>query len=192
MIPFDFESDKGKVRVMKAGFPGNRDASLGVSVDPSCNPRGYLDGAIAHDCAAAPGDSGGPIMRRNESGKLEIIALITSASERWKTLDAYTHDKANWAITVSLLRSRLTKFFPHFADSELVKREVGNVGFCDGPASPSLMSQMVKNLMNFSRGNFVGCQFDTSTRTYELKYMVKGAVRVFKVNSGATAVLSIH
>ena len=73
----------GYKHLESAGYPIDRNRHAGLSVDPSCSIRKVYALVLLNDCAALPGNSGGPIFRlvRDESGnpQLEIYAIQSEA-----------------------------------------------------------------------------------------------------------------
>lgn len=65
-----------------AGYPSDRPLTQGVSIDTNCHIHGMRSLAILHDCAALPGNSGGPLFRiGEENGRpiLEVFAMLEAA-----------------------------------------------------------------------------------------------------------------
>ena len=73
----------GYKHLESAGYPIDRNRHAGLAVDPSCSIRKVYTLVFLNDCAALPGNSGGPIFKlvRDESGRaqLEIYAIQSEA-----------------------------------------------------------------------------------------------------------------
>jgi V8-like Glu-specific endopeptidase len=69
-------------RMRSAGFPNDRQRRTGLTIDPACAIRSVRPLVWLNDCAAMPGDSGGPIFRIVNSGgqqHLEVVAIQSAA-----------------------------------------------------------------------------------------------------------------
>jgi V8-like Glu-specific endopeptidase len=65
--------------ILSAGYPDDRSAMAGLTVDPKCQVQLLDHQTLVHDCAAVPGDSGGPILVRTTSGALEVVAIHSAS-----------------------------------------------------------------------------------------------------------------
>lgn len=76
-----FRFDGADAPVRSAGFPIDRRSADALVLDPSCRIRSGNFREWLHDCAALPGNSGGPIFQELRSGgrvRLRVVAMVTS------------------------------------------------------------------------------------------------------------------
>lgn len=66
--------------VVSAGFPSDR-SGLHLTIDPNCRLRERRLNFFLHDCAALPGNSGGPILMKDErSNRFIAVGMIVGGS----------------------------------------------------------------------------------------------------------------
>jgi hypothetical protein len=66
------------LHVQTAGFPSDTRRGRGLTIDPDCSIQSVRPLVWLNDCAALPGNSGGPIFRlvaRGEQQRMEILAI---------------------------------------------------------------------------------------------------------------------
>lgn len=87
-----------KSRVASVGYPEDKPAKF---VDPSCRLTKAEGGLYLTDCAILPGDSGGPILQRDERGEYEVVGVLSgmNTEENKTPLKGipYSDDLANYA-----------------------------------------------------------------------------------------------
>lgn len=69
-----------------AGYPGDRPLSSGVTIDANCQMRAVRGNLLLHDCAALPGNSGGPLFRIIEQDGVPILEVIALAEAAHSTI----------------------------------------------------------------------------------------------------------
>ena len=99
-VPLPVAAAEAGAELIAAGFPA-RGARL--LVDPRCTVHSAADGQLHHDCAALPGNSGGPLLRRDPvSGALAVVALNV-AGHHGARPEPFRPERANLAIALSAL-----------------------------------------------------------------------------------------
>ena len=69
------EPPAAKTRIMVAGFA--RDRAYLMTADDDCRILGSVAGGslISHDCVIAPGDSGAPLLVKDEAGEVKFLGV---------------------------------------------------------------------------------------------------------------------
>lgn len=99
---------KHEFKVEDAGFPRDRAVTAGVTVDPDCRVLWVGRGMIAHDCATLPGNSGGPLIARDNAGWVAIG--INAAGADRAAAEPFRATEANIAVDVSKLAPNICLF----------------------------------------------------------------------------------
>lgn len=98
------------VHVESAGYPVDVYPGSGLTIDPSCAIRGVYGLVWLNDCAALPGNSGGPIFRLSSSGgkpQLEVYAIQSAA---WGKFMPFRRGYENQATPVSRILPHIARF----------------------------------------------------------------------------------
>ncbi len=86
---------KSGERVTLVGYSNDFLEGTTAGVHHNCLVRAVHGGVIHHDCAMAPGASGGPLLRYNEQrGEYEIVAINISQTENKGTVYKREYDPA--------------------------------------------------------------------------------------------------
>lgn len=95
------------LRLASLGFPADRRGKL--VMDPECRIRGGTPWGIGHDCAALPGNSGGPVFMHEKHGLPVVVGMIVAGYHQ-KTPVPYTEHQPNLVLPASVLAQALSDF----------------------------------------------------------------------------------
>lgn len=88
------------ISLTAVGYPTDQRGSL--VVDPACRIRGPTYWGLGHDCAALPGNSGGPLLQMFDHSAPVVVGMVV-AGEHDRTPVTYSESKANLALPASIL-----------------------------------------------------------------------------------------
>jgi V8-like Glu-specific endopeptidase len=98
--------------VESAGYPQDRSRDMGLTIDPSCRITGARGTVLLNDCAALPGNSGGPIFRLSASRskpQMEVYAIQTAAYT-WAAAVPFTPGYDNQATPATLILPQIERY----------------------------------------------------------------------------------
>lgn len=86
--------------LIAVGYPNDRKRGRGPTIDPRCEVKLITSYGLLHDCAALPGNSGGPMVSWNDDlGQFEVFA-INVAGHHNRAPRTFDLDSANMAVAV--------------------------------------------------------------------------------------------
>jgi V8-like Glu-specific endopeptidase len=106
LVPYEFQN------LQSAGYPEDRSRDMGLTIDPSCRITGARGTVWLNDCAALPGNSGGPIFRLSASGskpQMEVYAIQTAAYT-WATAVPFMPGYDNQATPATLILPHIAQY----------------------------------------------------------------------------------
>jgi V8-like Glu-specific endopeptidase len=98
--PIGWRSDP--LTMQSAGFPAQRAWQDGITRDPACHIRMVQGAMVRHDCAALPGDSGGPLFALEGRGAQTVYAMQATA-DHWPGVQPWQANRANMAIATAAI-----------------------------------------------------------------------------------------
>lgn len=118
-VSLESAGPEGLPELQSAGYPFDRKAAQGITVDPACRIHGERRGLWLNDCAALGGNSGSPIfsqLRERGTTRLQVYAM-QSAAYGFAAHDLPFQARfANVATAVSDILPHISKFLkiaPH-------------------------------------------------------------------------------